>query len=261
MNEPTALQIKVALLPSRLELNQYVPQATAVVIDTLRFTTCAASALTAGATSIHVEPSIERAIQRRASVPPPALLCGERHCRPIPGFDLGNSPAEYTPERVSGHALIFTTTNGTRAVEAVANARCIYLACLGNRSAIAGALLKHHHASAHPILIICAGTEGEVAEEDVLVAGAILDAMNRSHECNTNDAGQEAVELWRTTTRGLTDQEVIPEIVRLFRTTRGGRNLLRAGYEDDLWRAAQIDTLETTPVRSGGTTFFVNGEE
>ena len=58
---------------------------------------------------------IEEAEARAAELPPgTALLGGERGGLPIPGFDLGNSPADYTREVCEGKTLIMTTTNGTR---------------------------------------------------------------------------------------------------------------------------------------------------
>ena len=44
------------------------------------------------------------------------LLAGERQGKTLPGFDLGNSPLEYTPARVRQLDLVMTTTNGTRAL-------------------------------------------------------------------------------------------------------------------------------------------------
>ena len=44
------------------------------------------------------------------------LLAGERRCCTIPGFDLGNSPREFTRETVEGKTILITTTNGTRAL-------------------------------------------------------------------------------------------------------------------------------------------------
>src|SRR5690606_22486990 len=48
------------------------------------------------------------------------LLAGERGGLPPQGFDRGNSPAELMGLELRGRRLVLTTTNGTRALEAVA---------------------------------------------------------------------------------------------------------------------------------------------
>jgi 2-phosphosulfolactate phosphatase len=108
----------------------------AVVIDTLRFTSTACVALQAGADSICVAAEVDAARSMKADLGISTLLCGERHCHRIEGFQLGNSPLEYTSEVVAEHALVFSTTNGTRAVEAAKGAQQILLASLLNRAAI-----------------------------------------------------------------------------------------------------------------------------
>ena len=78
----------------------------------LRATSTMITALQAGASGIYpVETVLEaRTLQREGD-----LLAGERFCRKIPGFDLGNSPEDFTPEAVKDRRIVLTTTNGTRA--------------------------------------------------------------------------------------------------------------------------------------------------
>lgn len=81
-------------------------------------TTTIAYALAAGAVEILPCAEVEAAQKLAATLPPGrALLGGERLGLPIKGFDLGNSPSGYTRERVAGRTVVFTTTNGTRALE------------------------------------------------------------------------------------------------------------------------------------------------
>ena len=90
----------------------------AVVIDVLRATTAITHALVAGAARVIPTLTTEEAFKMREmlmnqSPDQSVLLCGERGGVMIDGFDLGNSPEDYTQERVSGKTLIFSTTNGT----------------------------------------------------------------------------------------------------------------------------------------------------
>ena len=85
-----------------------------LVIDVLRASTTVAVALANGARAVIPFDSSDEVIARakqfeRSDV----LLAGERRMHAIPGFDLGNSPREYTREMVEGKTVLLTTTNGT----------------------------------------------------------------------------------------------------------------------------------------------------
>jgi phosphosulfolactate phosphohydrolase-like enzyme len=148
----------------------------AVVIDVIRASTTITTAVANGAASVFPVESVERALERASSLGEGTLLGGERGGIRIEGFDLGNSPREYTPERVAGHQIVFTTTNGTAALAACHEAAVVMIGCLVNRSAVAvaaRAAAVEHQTAVH---LVCAGVERQLAEEDLLGAGAILDA-------------------------------------------------------------------------------------
>ncbi|MGO4375029.1 2-phosphosulfolactate phosphatase [Paenibacillus sp. MCAF20] len=84
---------------------------TAIIIDVLRATSTIISAIEAGASCVL---PAETVMEARALQKPGDLLGGERFCRKIAGFDLGNSPDEYSEQNVAGKRVILTTTNGTR---------------------------------------------------------------------------------------------------------------------------------------------------
>lgn len=261
--------IRVALLPQLLPPEWSGPVRTSVVIDTLRFTTTACQALAAGANSITVARDVEAALQaatRQAAasspllVPPQRpLLCGERLCRPIAGFDLGNSPYEYTPAAVAGRELLFTTTNGTVAVTAAKLSPSILLAGLVNRSAVAAALHGATQSTINPSpgnpptnriedWIICSGTDGEVAAEDLLAAGAVIEALRDRQPALVlgNDSAWLALAAWQQFQRVPTSEQTAA-VVKVFAEVRGGRNLVENGYARDLEFAARIDALDIVP--------------
>jgi len=132
---PTDRQIDVYLLPALVEPADLAGKAVAV-IDVLRATTTIIQALAAGAAE--VIPCLEVEEARRIAVPlgGRAVTGGERGGKQIPGFDLGNSPAEFTPERVAGKTVVFTTTNGTRAMQRCKEARRVLVAAFTNLSAV-----------------------------------------------------------------------------------------------------------------------------
>ncbi|QDV27744.1 2-phosphosulfolactate phosphatase [Aureliella helgolandensis] len=241
--------VQIALLPSLISPAFLDSIDLAIVIDTLRFTTTACQALAAGATEIWTVSEVEearRAAQAEHAKGRPTLLCGERECRPIAGFDLGNSPAEYLPDVIAGKQLIFSTTNGTRAVNAVRSVNRIALAAMVNRQAISN---YASHSSNQHIGIVCAGTDGAVAMEDVLTAGALAERLTESvAACHLHgDSAHLALAAWRDVC-GPQSAQVSKRIEHRFAACAGGNNLVKAGYEQDLHFAAQLDTLQAVPV-------------
>jgi 2-phosphosulfolactate phosphatase len=152
----------------------------AVVFDVLRATSTMMTALANGASRIFPVREISEALRLRAERPA-ALLAGERDGVRILSaqtggvdFDLGNSPREFTRERVAGREIIMTTTNGTRALQACLGAKSIFPGAWLNLGALAGRLGREPAAR---LLIVCAGTYEEAAYEDTLAAGALCDLV------------------------------------------------------------------------------------
>src|SRR5581483_8079781 len=151
-----------------------------VVFDVLRATSSIVTALANGAAAVIPVSEIPEALEIRHSRPE-VLLAGERNGFRIGAaltggieFDLGNSPREFTPERVRGTTIVLSTTNGSRALRACASAKLVLAACFLNLSATA-ALLRAH--SVRKVLLICSGTFEQAAYEDVLGAGALADLI------------------------------------------------------------------------------------
>lgn len=227
------MKIRAALLPSE---RNWPPAGAAVVIDVLRATSVITQAIAAGAAEVVVCGEISDALALAADAKPRPLLCGERACKPLDGFDLGNSPGEYTAARIAGKKLVMTTTNGTRAVLAAAAFDEIYAASFNNLAAILAQLTTQRQVS-----IICAGTDGAKTDEDVLLAGAILHALLPTFTASTSPLGAsetEALQLWRE------HLESGQPLAARLRQSLGGRNLVAAGYHRDIDRCAAIDAVD-----------------
>ena len=225
----------------------------AIVIDVLRASTTIITALASGAEVVVPCRSIEEA-RAAAAHHPGALLGGERGGVRIPGFDLGNSPLEYTPDRVAGRPVVITTTNGTAALAACQAARDVLVGAIVNcRSVAAVARRLADTAGAPAVHLVCAGTDGEITAEDVLAAGAILAAAGRDPAADTDTldpAAQTARELFDHLA-GENSEGLPARITTAFRTCRGGENLLALGMEADLAAAAAIDSLAVVPRLEG----------
>jgi 2-phosphosulfolactate phosphatase len=229
------------------------PRATAggiaVVIDVLRASTTIVAALAHGASMVVPRRSIEEALAAAADRPG-AVLGGERGGVKIAGFDLGNSPLEYTADRVGGRPVVVTTTNGTAALAACRDAAEVLVGAVVNRSAVAAAARRlAGERGCESIHLVCAGTDGQVTDEDVFAAGAILDAVGRDPAAvhDTLDlTARGARRLFRDLAAAGRDG-LAARIAVAFRTCRGGENLLALGMEADLAAAAAIDTLTVVP--------------
>ncbi len=243
------MRISTSLLPNLCNHDEatYQPAEVAVVIDVLRATSVMATALAAGANEIITAGELQQAKQIGECQPTRPLMCGERNCTLIPGFDLGNSPSEYRPERVGGRQLVLTTTNGTAAIEAVSIASNVIIASFLNLTAVIEALAYHD-----PIQLICAGTDGFISNDDILLAGAIITGCEHRYQAVIDgDAARLARDFWNLNcptaqSTGMTSP-TSDWLAAALRETRGGRNLMRAGFESDIDLCAQVDTLSVVP--------------
>lgn len=176
------MKIEVILTPAELPAlkQRDLSNAACVVIDVLRATSTFVTALQNGAKAIVPVSEISEALTVRQKQPD-VLLGGERdgvtiHAYLTGGvdFDLGNSPREYTPEKVRGKTIVSTTTNGTRALHAGADARTVLAAAFLNLTATAEFLRQ---LSPEELVLVCAGTHENPALEDVLAAGALCEIL------------------------------------------------------------------------------------
>src|ERR1019366_4133991 len=134
------MKIDAILSPAELPAlaKRDLRDATCVVFDVLRATSTFVTALHHGAKAIIPVSEIAEAVAIRKRQPG-VLLGGERNGVRISAegidFDLGNSPREYTPEKVRGKTIVSTTTNGTRALRACVGAKIILASSFLNLSA------------------------------------------------------------------------------------------------------------------------------
>jgi 2-phosphosulfolactate phosphatase len=146
---------------------------TGVAIDVLRATSSLTVAFAHGAARVVPCLTPDEALALRAREAG-VLACGEREGRKVPGFDLGNSPYEYEPLRVAGRTLAFASTNGSRAMAAIADCGTRLLGAFVNAAALADELAGRRF-----VVLVCAGKLGRFALEDSACAGWICAALER----------------------------------------------------------------------------------
>jgi 2-phosphosulfolactate phosphatase len=192
----------------------------AVVVDVMRATSTIAQALASGYERVYCCREIEdaRALQAKLGE---GLLGGERNAVQVQGFDLGASPREVLEPR--GRVLIYSTTNGTRAVLAAA-AACerVVLGSLLNLGAVVGAVDDD-------CVIVCAGFQGRFALDDAYCAGRIVELLGGE----VTDAAKACVTLagaYPTAWDGIMTRTYGPP-----------------GLEEDIRFCAQEDTIDVVP--------------
>jgi 2-phosphosulfolactate phosphatase len=218
-----------------------------VVIDVLRATSTMVEALANGARAIVPVATVDDAARIAQNIGRDSvLLCGERRALPIEGFDLGNAPPEFEAERVSGKSLVMTTTNGTRALLAVAERRGagdgeasqILVGSFLNLSAIIRRL-NEADGAAPAAALVCAGREGRFALEDAVCAGAVVRGVEvAAGAVELNDGALAARALAR---RHLDDLE------GMLVATAAGRHLTEVGRGEDLSFCATLDRTDVIP--------------
>jgi 2-phosphosulfolactate phosphatase len=203
---------------------EHLSAASCVVIDVIRATSTIVAALANGARKVQPVASVDEAFALKEQNLK-SLLAGERGGQALPGFNLGNSPEDFTAERVKGQHIILTTTNGTQALTACVGARFVFTASLLNLEAVAARLRE----IGPPWIIVCAGCNGEFGVDDAIVAGALAEALGQDHPL---------VHLYRSVRRELSDALLGSD---------AGRELVKVGLEKDIPFCAQLNLFPIVP--------------
>lgn len=207
---------------------------TVISIDLLRSSTSMTWALVNGATKVIPanEPAEAVSIANRMGG---CILGGERGGIKLPGFDLGNSPFEYNRETVSGKSVVVSTTNGTGALCGAEGAANVLLGCMLNCTAVARRAVE----LGNDVIIMCAGTDGEISADDIYAAGAIAEAMIRLAGGNVSACDMTLVaclvyKSWKNDQRELS-------------LTHHCSKLMRLGFDKDVEFCLRRDVTDIVP--------------
>ena len=203
---------------------------TVVVADILRATTTITFAVANGATAITPVLAPEDAF-RLAADQPNILIGGERGGMKVDGFDLGNSPREYTEAVVSNRQIVLTTTNGTRTLQACRAAERVLVGSFLNLRATVNQLVQ----AEGELVFACSGREGGFCTEDTAFAGACVAALG---ETQVTDAAETAKILYQTHHN---------DLFGMLRNCYHGRSLASIGLGEDLEFCAQMDIVDVVP--------------
>jgi 2-phosphosulfolactate phosphatase len=210
------------------------------VIDVLRASTSIAAALANGARAVVPFDTSEEVVARAKTLSRSEVrLAGEQKMLPIAGFDLGNSPREFTTEAVAGKTVLICTTNGTGTLTAVQSARDVVVASYVNLTAVL-ALMRTALRGGTDVAIICAGRGRQFSLEDAGCAGRYVNQVTRRlTSVDLNDAAHAA---------SLIDRKYGDNLMRLFLASVHGRALREAGFAEDLTVCGTVDAFGVVPV-------------
>lgn len=162
----------------------------AVIVDIFRATTTMCAALKNGAKCIIPVASIEEAEAYKAKG---YLVGAERNVKRCEFADFGNSPFDYTEYKVSGQEVVFTTTNGTQAIDVAKDATILTIGAFSNISALTDFCIKKQK----DVIVLCAGWNNRFNIEDTLFGGALAARLISKGYTSSSDAVEVALSMWK----------------------------------------------------------------
>ncbi len=234
------MDLHVYFTPADVRAIEADPANVYIVIDLIRATTCLAVILDRGAARVFAANTLEQAQQAAAAVPG-RLLAGERHARPLPGFDFGNSPVEFARADLAGRELILTTTNGTRAFYACPPQSTRLGGSFYNAHAVTTLALQLAQEQQSNIAIVCAGELGYFALDDATCAGYLALELQRQHPAlHLDESVHAAITLYGA--------YAPPKILDY---CDSARSVIAAGLHEDLAMCITIDGSKNVPIVMG----------
>jgi len=205
----------------------------AIIIDVFRASNTIIQALSNGAKKIMPVTEIDLAWQLKEKFPE-FLLGGERNSIKIEGFELGNSPLEYTKSKVLNKSIVLATSNGSKALKKAEKAKHIFVASFANISAI----VKKIDNLESDIAIVCSGTLGTPSLEDTLAAGKIIDNLKTKERFTLNDYAYLALGSYQT---------YQGKIYETILKSRNGLRLQNLNKMDDIEHCTLEDITDIVP--------------
>ena len=214
-----------------------------IVIDVIRATTTIAVMFDQGATRVLAAANIEQA-RASSQLFLGRVLCGERNVKPVPGFDYGNSPSQFSQLDLSGREMILTTTNGTRA----------FHACPANSVRLAGSLYNAQAVTAYAltlaqerdcnIALVCSGESGYFALDDAVCAGylslGLQTGLQRGQSLQLHEGAHAAIALYYAYTP--------PKVLE---HSNSAASVIQAGLQVDADFCMQMNQSQSVPMVVG----------
>lgn len=232
------MKVDVCFSPALYPFYTDMPDKIVVVTDIFRASTTMCAAFLNGARSIIPVASIDEAKEYKAKG---YKVGAERNVKRCDFADFGNAPSDYTAEKVKGEDIVFTTTNGTQAIDRAADATILLVGAFSNLNAVADYCI----AQKKDVMILCAGWENRFNIEDTLFGGALADVLiHKGNYTSASDATQVALAMWN---------EAKPNLRKYIEQTEHIKRLEVNGLADSVDYCLTIDTVPLIPIFNKGT--------
>jgi len=212
------------------------PEAIVVVNDILRASSAIVTAFMNGVERIIPVGSLEEASTYKELG---YMVAAERDGIVRDFADFGNSPYNFTPERVRGKEIVYSTTNGTRAIHLASTGSEVLIGAYLNISALA----EHIQKTGKDLLVLCAGWKNKFNLEDTLFAGALAKKVIENGQYYTIcDATHGAIDLYEAA-----ETDMMGYIEKVAQRERLKKNKL----DDVIGYCHELDLTRILPVLDG----------
>jgi 2-phosphosulfolactate phosphatase len=229
-------KIEVCYTPAIFESYQH-PEAIVIVVDVLRATSAICTAFMNGVKQIIPVGTIEEAqlFKQRGY-----LVAAERDGLVLDFADFGNSPYNFTRDRIEGKTIVYSTTNGTQAIQMASACYKVAVGAFLNLSAICQWACNQNR----DIIVLCAGWKNRYSLEDSLLAGAITEKVLQYNTYFTHcDSAITSLDLW---------QLAKPDLVGYIQKAAQRSRLRKNGLDDVIEYCHTTDLTRIIPIFDNG---------
>ncbi|HEY9123306.1 MAG TPA: 2-phosphosulfolactate phosphatase [Bacteroidales bacterium] len=232
---PDKRQIEICISPA-LYHKFHKDEAIVVVVDILRATTAICAAIENGAKEIRPVSTLEEAREFKNKG---FWVAAERDGLVQDFADFGNSPFNFTPERVKDKTIVYSTTNGTHSIRMAQKSAMVVIGAFINFSALKDLLIAENK----DVVMLCAGWKDKFCIEDTLFCGAMAEALMASNLYGTScDSTYASIDLWQ-----VAKGNVLQYIEKAAQRHRLKKNKL----DDVLEYSFSFDKTKSVPVLMG----------
>jgi 2-phosphosulfolactate phosphatase len=227
--------VDVCLSP-KLYPTYHRDDAIVVVIDVLRATSAMCAAFENGVERIIPVASVEEATSYKQQG---FIVGAERNGIPLEGFDFGNSPESYSPEKIKGKTIVISTTNGTQAIDVSRNAYQVVIGAFTNITALCNWLAQQDR----HVVLLASGWKNRFNIEDSLFAGAVAERLLvHKDKFRSGDAALAMAKLYETAKSNP---------IHYLRNSSHAERLAAMGLKRDIRYCLSLDKTTIIPILRG----------
>lgn len=221
--------------------DRYRDRCAIVVVDVIRSTTVAATAVSMGRRVFPAQ-TTDEAFVIAATLNDP-LLVGELGGNMPYGFHITNSPVQVAARKDMHRPMVLVSSSGTQLLLNAVGSEAIYLACFRNFPAVA----RHIDGKHQRIAVLGAGTRGQFRREDQMVCAWVAEKLIEAGYTPETQKTSDYVSRWH----GVSPDEI--------RSGKSAEYLTRSGQQEDLqFILDHIEDLNTVPALSNGELISVS---